>query len=467
MAESLLKIISDTDCIIYKDTIEVGEIKLNKILEIPLRLGTYFIEVVNKNDEANRLSFDYSVETPEIDDLLRVSLKNLKINSSNNVVKPLQIDIEGNLKRYIKEKDNHYSILDTDTNFEIPLKYDEVLPFSDGLARVRIGRLYGYIDMNGKVVIPIKYNDVRPFSDGLALVRIGDLYGYIDKNGKEVIPLQFSSAESFHNGLAIAVDGGEGLIDKTGNFITSNKYYSISGGYDGYYSVQLMNKRYGDSAGCGYIDRTGKEVIKPVWGYRCIEFITSDLLRVSKNNLLGVINIQDEIIIPIVYESVSLMLSYEHILVKQNGKSGLMDIQGTPLTPCKYDAIERFDYNENMAHVVLNNKHGFINEKGEEVIKAVYDLACNFNNGVAVVKEEAKYGLIDKTGNNILPLEYDSVDNGCSEDVVKIAQNGKWGCATRKGEIILPIEYDEINFPIKGVIWMRKEDDWSSIKIKS
>ncbi|MEY3443860.1 MAG: hypothetical protein RLZZ519_2141, partial [Bacteroidota bacterium] len=48
-----------------------------------------------------------------------------------------------------------------------------------------------------KVILPLKYDDVGAFREGLAYVRKDNRYGYIDKTGKEVIPLQYFSAEGF------------------------------------------------------------------------------------------------------------------------------------------------------------------------------------------------------------------------------------------------------------------------------
>ncbi|MEG1700059.1 MAG: WG repeat-containing protein, partial [Alistipes sp.] len=46
----------------------------------------------------------------------------------------------------------------------------------------------GFVDKNGTVVIPLKYDDVGNFREGLAGVRLNGKYGYIDKNGTVVIP---------------------------------------------------------------------------------------------------------------------------------------------------------------------------------------------------------------------------------------------------------------------------------------
>jgi hypothetical protein len=93
----------------------------------------------------------------------------------------------------------------------IPLKYDFVRYFSDGLAAIRIGDWgngkWGFVDENGIEVVPVKYDDVVDFSDGLAKVRIGDYktgkWGFVDKTGREVVPIEYDDANYFFKGLCL------------------------------------------------------------------------------------------------------------------------------------------------------------------------------------------------------------------------------------------------------------------------
>lgn len=71
-------------------------------------------------------------------------------------------------------------------------KYDEILPFSEGLAPVRLYDKWGFIDKKGKEICPLKYNRVaESFSEGLACVKFNGKYGFIDKKGKEIIRLKY------------------------------------------------------------------------------------------------------------------------------------------------------------------------------------------------------------------------------------------------------------------------------------
>src|SRR4051812_41995881 len=58
--------------------------------------------------------------------------------------------------------------------------------FSAGLAAVSRGpgTPVGFIDKDGRMALAPHYDYALPFSDGLALVRVGGRYGFINSNGK-------------------------------------------------------------------------------------------------------------------------------------------------------------------------------------------------------------------------------------------------------------------------------------------
>jgi len=97
------------------------------------------------------------------------------------------------------------------------------LQFKGGLAVVTadtgINRKYGAIDKTGKTVIPIVFDELADFSEGLALANKGKIvkkgqyswqrdvvaagkYGYINKTGKVVIPFEYDGGGYFTKGFA-------------------------------------------------------------------------------------------------------------------------------------------------------------------------------------------------------------------------------------------------------------------------
>ena len=118
----------------------------------------------------------------------------------------------------------------------IPCEYDQAQVIQDGLGAVRRGNKWFYINENGEIVNETGYDDaysapyreedveftkdlsafryVYDFSDGLAAVNRGGLWGYIDRSGVEVIPCQFEATRPLYKGKAwIKEDGLWGVAD--------------------------------------------------------------------------------------------------------------------------------------------------------------------------------------------------------------------------------------------------------------
>lgn len=69
-----------------------------------------------------------------------------------------------------------------------------IYDFRDGLASFRTNDKKVIIDTLGNVIVPMKYDEIEQFLDGVARVEIfGDYpthYGYIDKQGNEVYTIE-------------------------------------------------------------------------------------------------------------------------------------------------------------------------------------------------------------------------------------------------------------------------------------
>ncbi|MBU6455577.1 MAG: WG repeat-containing protein [Cyanobacteria bacterium REEB67] len=104
----------------------------------------------------------------------------------------------------------NYGYINKNGQVAIQPKYRAVYDFSENLATVQpgIGFTKELIDTSGKLIVPLKYQEISPFQNGLAAVSqwreasSNALWGFIDRNGAEILPLQYFEATPFLNGLA-------------------------------------------------------------------------------------------------------------------------------------------------------------------------------------------------------------------------------------------------------------------------
>jgi hypothetical protein len=121
--------------------------------------------------------------------------------------------------------------IDKSGNIKIPLKYEDINTFTDGLVEVAINDREILIDKFGKEYIPLKkYDALYTSSSKLVRCQIGGYetgkFGFLDRLGDEIIaPLYESGTKDFSENKCFVVRNGKGgFIDEKGNVIISFKY---------------------------------------------------------------------------------------------------------------------------------------------------------------------------------------------------------------------------------------------------
>ena len=73
----------------------------------------------------------------------------------------------------------------------------------------------------------------------------------------------------------------------------------------------------------------------------------------------------------------------------------------------KYDRLDSF--HEGLASVCKDEKWGFIDKLGQEIIPCKYDYANDFEYGIAIVELDGKEGAINNRGKVVIPFDYDRI----------------------------------------------------------
>lgn len=103
------------------------------------------------------------------------------------------------------------------------------------------------------------------------------------------------------------------------------------------------------------------------------------------------------------------------------------------------------------------------------VIPAMFEDACGFAEGVALVRQNGKYGFIDTTGKFVVPAKFDKIidltdyyhDYGTSyfpEGLAIVIQNGKWGFIDKEGKMVIPARFDYADSFSNGIAMVRLND---------
>jgi uncharacterized membrane protein len=110
-------------------------------------------------------------------------------------------------------------------------------------------------------------------------------------------------------------------------------------------------------------------------------------------------------------------------------------------------------FSEGVAAVVKDNKIGFIDKDNNVVIPFQYPMYASyapytyrFYNGYCkVTDEEGRCGLIDHSGNWVIEPKYQRIKKPVFNKYRKVKLNDKWGLLDENLKLILPIKYDYIS----------------------
>lgn len=102
---------------------------------------------------------------------------------------------------------------------DIVSHYYPFIPWLNNMAEdmvaVKKNGKFGFANSEGKIVIPMKFDEVKWFSEGLCVARKGRKYGYIDTDGKFVLLMNdYDELNELHQGYAKVkkADTGYGFI---------------------------------------------------------------------------------------------------------------------------------------------------------------------------------------------------------------------------------------------------------------
>ena len=253
------------------------------------------------------------------------------------------------------------------------IDFQTIFEFNSGRAKVRRNKKYGFIDTLNNIIIPIVFDEISEFKNGLAGAKVGKRWGYIDGYGQLVIKPKYTEIESFNKwGLAaVMIKNKWGVINTKGATV-----------------VPIEFDRY-------YI--TG-------WDIDSLIIVTKTKNILGLSNVYGVYDITGRNIIPLIYDDIKIERAEYNF------------------------ETHAYDYNPYNIYASLNGKWGVIDHNNKIIVPFKYqnkECIRGFKNGYSAVKVNERWGFVNSKGIEIIEPQYDNV-NDCSSDYfeVKLEGNG-------------------------------------------
>lgn len=151
-------------------------------------------------------------------------------------------------------------------------------------------------------------------------------------------------------------------------------------------------------------------------------------------------------------------------MVRKGDSWGLINVRDDEVLKVKYDLIEKhsdkvYRVAQGGKHkdgVLMDEKYGFMSDKGKTILKPEYDEIGSFVNGMAFIKKGNTYGYINEAIEVVIPCKFNAVGSYNKQGYVwvcsgaKYAKNGntivsgKFGIYDAKGLAIIPVKYARV-----------------------
>jgi hypothetical protein len=316
-------------------------------------------------------------------------------------------------------------------------KYEELLPLKENVLRIKKANQFGLLNYKEEPLLSPLYSDLI-YKNNFYLYtknaienqdKSNIIYGIIDAHFKLKTPPIYRNFEDIIENYkpsgkywAFKTDGF-GAIDTNGNEISMFKYGSMpQNPYQKFYRANAYN----DSNRTYILDLNFKEI---------------------GANFYKIYDWNDSLFI-----------------VFKDSKMGLIDLNNNEILPCEYQSISQ-DFKNNLSVILKNDAYGVINSLGKIIIPCKYHyLVVDYSNNIYVqIKEEniafgnkIKSGLLDTTGKILIPIIYDSLES-MGYGLWKVKIKDKYGIVTNANKEITPIKYDEI-YPLENGFCIAKID---------
>jgi hypothetical protein len=461
-----------------KETIRVDDDEVYEVMEVQ--------EVVNVSDSYNRLSSDkINEDTKWVYSKYRSSDRKYGISKRGKMILPMLFS------RQIYNKvsgDNafcmgigaNYGLYNIDKEiWEIPMMYATLKHLGNDifLARAKSG-YYGLINRSNEVLIPFEWGEISRFEgiDNYYLIhdKKNSLRGvYSLLRDQFVISCEYKSFSKIRNDNLYKVNNNKGY-----NLITIDNKAGLKNWYQELHTIRDSKNfivKLNDKM--GIIDEN-ENIIVPIeyQNIRVSRYNDGSYLAINKDGKYGCITANGEISLPFEYDFINT--SYSNSLTTRKGdKCGMIQVNnGSPheIVTCEYDAII---VDKESLIVKKKDKFGILDSYGKLIAPCEYEsiekvLFKNYSsNYIYLAKKDNKYTILDKGSREITAKGYDLITPIVSLDIRNSYYNtvrkcnfllfkdkAKLGVLDMLGKEVLETKYDDITGEFNNMIIVKNKN---------
>lgn len=385
------------------------------------------------------------------------------------IEKSLENTAEVEAKYFSCLQNNKWGIIDENGNQIIPCEYDEMIQMPDASKDIFI--CYYDIDYNTnqyktKVLnkenkeILTGYEQVEGimntaggesiwYESNVLKFKKNDKIGLIDFSGKVVLEAKYDDIKSLdfvRNRLIITKENKKGLVDTAGNIIVDTNYDDIIGELTsqktGYITVLESdeNKLY------GYISANGDKSINPQYDeistISDIQDSNKILLVVKKEDKFGIVDEQNNQILPIEFEEIDSLFTNNVFACKKDSKWGVVNSNNEVIIDYNYLSCV---INSKCIIVKLNKNEQMFDFEGKAIQETTYDKIYGPNDDFMIVEKSDKYGVYSLADNKeIIAPSYKRIEY-ISNGLFSVQKSNKNAIINKENEELTEYKYNNIS----------------------
>jgi hypothetical protein len=293
--------------------------------------------------------------------------------------------------------------------FEIPQNMKNGKP---RCFRAQDTNLYGYFK-NDSILVPFEYEELdNQYSNFMRGKKQGK-YGAINAKGQTIIP--FEHVQLQHTPMGFVVAGKTwrefGLLNRKNETLVPLEYREAIRYSDSIYIFEKANQQLVIEL---KNDQSIKEINRFTYESMGMKEGYTKFLWAKSNGKQGVISLENKVLVPFEYKSISWIKNNLICFEDENNKKGIVNFQQKTLIPAeKYPEIN----------------------------------ACANPTLLFVSDEKYKRGVVDTSGKLIVPMQYWTVWDLDTSSFIKAQYlNGKWALWNTAGKQLSPEMYEDIVF---------------------
>jgi hypothetical protein len=333
--------------------------------------------------------------------------------------------------------------------------------------------------------------DIAPFDMNYSYIEIEDMPGLIGKDGIDEIAMWIhDTGEAYRvevvrwqNGeFSAAVDVYPYYFQKVANYyeVLTRKHPDYA--FYWYYLADAQYKTGRFQAAAASLDQAFslkpsypsseellhlQELIRLQQAKAALETRTAELypavLKTTEGNKWGYINRRGEWVLRPQYEYAADFQDNGYAVVQINGHSGIIDPAGKYVVPPKFDSIS--PYSEGRAIVIDEQGFKVLDQDGRIITGTAYGYIAAYRDGRAVFTPvsgqvgEQRYGYLDLQGTEVIPARYENAADFQDDKAIVKLKEKEYALIRPDGKHIATYPYAFVGMPGEGLLPFQKEPD--------